>query len=341
MHIVRAGGMEGFPELAKSMGLSPNELMEEVGLDPDVMRRPDVYVSYEKAAKLYRIATERSGDELFGLKLAALQGRRTLGLLGMFASLQPTVGEALAVLGRSLRYHGSGVEFSRVDVGSFSLFVVAFDLPESIGLEPLRLQSLGFAHRLIQRLAGEQWKALKVLLRQAEPKVGIQPLEKHFGCPVSCRASQDGILVDNSILAQPPVASKLKTQEFIDDHISAMEADYPDNIVQQVRHTINGLLPISDCRLENVAKVFDLNPRVLQQRLASRGTSFQRLLDEARLKIARQYLKHTNLPLTDIGLNLGYAELAVFSRAFKRWSGVTPSEWRRTARDHAPVVRSE
>ena len=85
-------------------------------------------------------------------------------------------------------------------------------------------------------------------------------------------ASQDGILVDNSILAEPPVASKLKTQEFIDDHISAMEADYPDNIVQQVRHTINGLLPISDCRLENVAKVFNLHPRVLQQKLASSGS---------------------------------------------------------------------
>lgn len=332
MHIVRAGGMEGFPELVKSLGLSPGELMEEVDLDPAVIRQPDVYVPYERVAELFRIATERSGDELFGLKLAALQGRRTLGMLGLFISLQPTIGHGLAVAGQSARYHASGVELNRVDMGSFSLFELDIDLPESIGLGPLRLMSIGFMHRLILRLAGDRWKPLKVLLRQAAPPAGKQAFEQYFGCPVAFGADLDGIMLDNRILAQRPESSRLKTQEFMDEHIRALEADYPDNIVQQVRHTISGLLSISECRLENVARMLALHPRVLQKKLADRGTRFQRLVDEARLKIARQYLQHTKKSQTDIALSLGYAELAVFSRAFKRWSGVTPSQWRRTAR---------
>ena len=89
-------------------------------------------------------------------------------------------------------------------------------------------------------------------------------------------------------------------------------------------------MPSSDCVLQ-IQPGYSLcfPSRVLQQRLAQRSTSFQRLLDEARSKIARQYLQHTTMSLTDIALNLGFAELAVFSRAFKRWMGMSPSMWRR------------
>ncbi len=329
MHIVRAGGLEGFQQLVKSMGYNPNDLLRAVDLDPAVIRQPDIYVPYEKVAELLRDSATRCHDPLFGLKLSTLQGRRTLGLLGLFMSLQPTIAQGLAIGSRFGHFHATGVSTKRLDVGSFTLLELELDLPESIGLEQLRQLSIGLMYRVSQQLIGNSWKPLKVLLRQPEPPGGIRAMEQHFGCPVACASELDGLMLDNRILAQPPSAPSAQMQEFLDEHIQSMEANFPDNIVEQVRHTIVSLLPISECNLSNVARVFNLHPRVLQQRLSQRGTGFQRLLDETRSKIARQYLQHTKMSLTDIALNLGFAELAVFSRAFKRWMGMSPSIWRR------------
>ena len=78
-----------------------------------------------------------------------------------------------------------------------------------------------------------------------------------------------------------------------------------------------------------VARIVDLHPRVLQQRLAAQGSSFSALLESRRLRLAKEHLAHSDIDLTTLALNLGYAELAVFSRAFKRWQGVSPRAWRR------------
>ncbi len=318
MHIVRAAGIEGFQQLVKSMGYNPNELLRTVELDPSVIRQPDIYVPYEKVAELLRNSAVQCNEPLFGLKLSALQGRQTLGLLGLFMSLQPTIEQGLEIGSQFVRFHVTGASMKRMDVGSFTLLELEFDLPESIGLEQLRQLSIGLVYRVSRQLIGDSWKPLKVLFQQAEPPGGIRAIEQHFECPVSCGAELDGVMIDNRILTRPPSAPSVQMQELLDEHIKSMDMNFPDNIVEQVRHTIVSLLPISECGLNNVARVFNLHPRVLQQRLSQRGTSFQRLLDETRSKIARQYLQHTRMSLTDIALHLGFAELAVFSRAFKR-----------------------
>ena len=68
--------------------------------------------------------------------------------------------------------------------------------------------------------------------------------------------------------------------------------------------------------------------RTLHRRLAEHGTSFRQLLDSVRLDLARAYLGETELPVTEIGFLIGFADLSSFSRAFKRWTGPSPAEFR-------------
>jgi len=80
--------------------------------------------------------------------------------------------------------------------------------------------------------------------------------------------------------------------------------------------------------LEVVARQFHMTPRTLHRKLVKEGTSYQGLLDATRHQLAIRYINHQRMTLQEIAYVLGYAELSNFRRAFKRWEGVAPSQYR-------------
>jgi AraC-like DNA-binding protein len=85
--------------------------------------------------------------------------------------------------------------------------------------------------------------------------------------------------------------------------------------------------------VEQVAVTLDMHPRTLQAKLKKQHTkSYREILQETRQGLAERYLRQGSGSITDLALQLGYAELAVFSRHFKRWSGMTPRAWQKQHR---------
>jgi AraC-like DNA-binding protein len=80
--------------------------------------------------------------------------------------------------------------------------------------------------------------------------------------------------------------------------------------------------------LKTTARVLHLSPRTLHRRLIAEGTSFRELLEDARRSLALEYLRSNRLSIEEIAFTLGYADLANFRRAFRRWEGMPPSEYR-------------
>jgi AraC-like DNA-binding protein len=85
-------------------------------------------------------------------------------------------------------------------------------------------------------------------------------------------------------------------------------------------------------RIDLVADALGISVRTLQRRLADAGASFKALLDRSRLAAAIHLLRHTDARAVDIALDLGYSEQAHFNRAFRRWMGRPPREYRRSMR---------
>ena len=104
------------------------------------------------------------------------------------------------------------------------------------------------------------------------------------------------------------------------------------DIATQVRQRISQRLGPQGLRLADVAQDLQLAPRTLQRRLAAQGLAFQTLLDASRHELACHYLRHSALPLAEIGLLLGYQEAAAFHHAFKQWQGQGPGQYRGAAR---------
>jgi AraC-like DNA-binding protein len=113
------------------------------------------------------------------------------------------------------------------------------------------------------------------------------------------------------------------------EHLKYLQNRYPDNLSDQARDMIGRLLPTGECSVEQVARALDMHPRMLQIRLKERGKNYSLLLRQVRHSLAERRLNENIQSITDIALQLGYAETAVFSRHFRQWTGKSPSQWRK------------
>ena len=102
-------------------------------------------------------------------------------------------------------------------------------------------------------------------------------------------------------------------------------AKYDGNLVAQVRAVLRGAILAGHAGEEQIAALFSLPKRTMHRRLVAEGMRFRELDAECRYDIARQLLEHSALAMAEIAAALGYAETSVFTRAFRRWSGTTPT----------------
>jgi AraC-like DNA-binding protein len=97
-----------------------------------------------------------------------------------------------------------------------------------------------------------------------------------------------------------------------------------------VQKLLRTWLPAGQVTIERVAEHLQVSPRTLQRYLQTEDTSFQALLDDTRQALATRYLRDSSLNLTQLAALLGYADLSTFSRAFRRWNGISPQQWQRS-----------
>ena len=100
------------------------------------------------------------------------------------------------------------------------------------------------------------------------------------------------------------------------------------DVVTTVRQKIIEYLPNGDCTREKVAGVMCISPTTLQFKLSQRGTSFLELLDTTRKELAASYVQQSALSITEITFLLGFSDTSNFTRAFKRWEGMSPTSFR-------------
>jgi AraC-like DNA-binding protein len=100
-------------------------------------------------------------------------------------------------------------------------------------------------------------------------------------------------------------------------------------LLGEVRHRVLSALPDGGVTIDVIAARLGLSERTLQRRLQAAHLNFQLLVEQLRFEVACRHLQQNDLPLTEIGYRLGYSESSAFSRAFRRWSGVSPLAYRR------------
>ena len=158
-------------------------------------------------------------------------------------------------------------------------------------------------------------------------------MRSFFGCDVEFGAASDEIIFASPVASLPIVGSDNYLNDLLLRYAEEALADRPQeraSLRSAVERVLPQLLPHAKARASNVAKRLGISPRTLSRKLRDEHVAFAEILEETRLALAKRYLVEPDLPVSEIAWLLGYAEISSFTHAFKRWTGITPREFRLT-----------
>jgi len=263
----------------------------------------------------------------FGLLVGAKGGPSSLGLVGLLIHGAADVGTALRQTVLYLHLHDRGavaVLSSRGDVAQLTYAIYAPDMESS---DQIGEGAIAIACNIIRSLCGAAWAPTAVLLASHCP-ADLRPYSRFFRAPVHFDADKNALVFPAALLNQKLPRATPELQQLVIEEVKQMDRELTFEFSAKVRRVVRAGLIVGRYSADQTAALFAIERRTLSRRLRGEGATFETLLAEVRYETARQLLVDTRMPMHDIAAAIGYAEVSVFTRAFKRWSGTTPAAWR-------------
>ena len=322
---------------AVSRGARLEDLCAAVGIEPSLLRLPDERISGDQSLKAWNAAVEATGDTDFGLHLGELSQPAQLGLVGFAMISASDLGGAMERLVRYTNLLTDGVRGTITREGTLA----------RLQLEPTRGVA-NFLHQsprqhiectlsaflaLTAALTGRPLPVTEVWFRHPEP-ANTQEHLRIFRAPVHFGREANRVTFLADALGWPLVDSNPGLLAAFDARaVGAVRrldqaAPWSERVGSAIMENLQGTVPT----LEHVARGLGVSGRLLQRRLLAEGTSFRRLLDQARHELSLHHLRRDEVPVAEISYLLGFAEPSVFHRSFRRWTGSTPANVRRRFR---------
>ena len=329
VYTIQARSVNKIVSFATTYGVDPASLYRAVSLDPVILKDPDHRIPFAQLVALYEAAARLSGDDAFGLHLGETVDPRVFDVLGYVVINSPTIGEALA---RVARYHSIWQDGAVLDLeilkGKAKITYRYLDrsITECRQDNEMTLAAVISLGRLV---TDSQWKALEVHFAHPAPHDSSE-YSRVFKAPVKFDQDACRLIFDASSLSLRIDKADPGLSIVLDRHAEQLLAAHPPtySIVDYVRLSIKGELKGGDPSLERIAAKLRLSGRTLQRRLRERNSSHNELLDEVRKEHAVRYLGEQHMAVCEVAYLLGFSESSAFHRAFKRWTGRTPREFR-------------
>jgi AraC-like DNA-binding protein len=323
----RIGGLVEIPALLRDFGVDAADVLTEIGLAADALDHADKRIPFSAADALLGACVARARRAHFGLLAGQRWRLAHFGPLGELMRNSATVGDALRALAVYQRLHS--------DAGA--VFLLEHEDTVSLGYAIYRSDvrypeqvydfAMAITCNLLRELCGPRWAAAEVVLSRAEP-VDQAPYRQHFRAPLRFDHDHSAVRFaphwqDRRIAGADAGRHRALT--------AALEAADSGHLVSQLHRALRLLLLSGKSTGDELAPTLSLQRRTLSRRLRAQGTTFQKILDEVRFEAARHLLEHTRAPIGEIAAALCYAEVSAFMHAFRRWTGTTPGQWRKTA----------
>ena len=312
----------------EARGIDPAPIFRAAGIDPAALKVPGTRVPARTSQRLLRLAEETVGDPSLGIDVARQMHGTALHAVGYAWLSSATLGEACRRFARYMRVL-TELWTMRIEEGSGGVriaFLFAGAQPPAVWVHDWL--AAGFV-RLCRITYGEAFTPLDVTVVRSAPDPRA-PFDEWFRCPIVWAAARASVLCRREDLAQPlPTANPdvaLANERVALEYLERLDRA---DIVTQVRRRVLELLPSGPPTQMEIARALALSPRTLHRRLAEAKTSFAGLLDETRRELAAGYLQRTDYSVAEVAYLVGFAEVSSFNRAFRRWTGSSPSAVRR------------
>jgi AraC-like DNA-binding protein len=336
-----ASGLARLPlnllDRASELRLDRDELARLSGFTETELADPDARIPLGKLWQLWQLAIERTGDDHLPLRIIQSTPLRKYGLVGYVMSHSATLRAAFE---RLARYSRIVTEAVRVDWACDATTGRITVVPGVRAGPPRAADSrLAFVVTAARELGGPGITPIEAHLPYPRP-ADTSVLDATFGAPLHFDRAFAALTFRRVDLDRPVAGADTTLGGYLDEHAARILGTLgePTSLRERVRKAIWSALRDGRRDLEAVAESLGMSPRTLQRRLRESNTSFGAMLEEVRRELALGLLNGRDLAVYEIAFLLGYSEPSTFHRAFRRWTGQSPREYRvtRAAADFHP-----
>ena len=315
-------------ELEK-LGVSREELLAETTVSPTELDDPDQLLPYRIAQQLLERAVCLSPIKSLGLAIGTKQTPSSLGVLGYGINCCPAIEHAMNMAVKYYRV-SSTLVLSEWDIQGDNIRWKATP-PVDLGklLPCIIEEEFSTFKRCFELLTGKPLTLINASFSYPEPEYSVV-YETVFGCKCKFSALDNQLIFPADSLRVPILQANPLTiataermcAEFLEMNPTA------EDLVLEIRHHLL-TTPSNQWREESVADAINITSRTLRNRLRALDTTFQAILDDLRRQIAQSDLNRSSQTIGKIAENLGYSDARSFRRAFIKWTGLTPDEFRK------------
>lgn len=324
--LARAGALAPFITFLATIGAPCERLLETEHLAPDLMGNPRALFPLRQGLRFIDGAARSQGVDDLGL----IVGRRSCILkmppLSALLSPQLTLGQAITLLAQNIRYFNSGQILSLECRGERTFFRQCLPVAPNRHAE---MFSLILMIDLVRLAAGPRWQPRAVYLPRSESG---RVLTFEAALDVPCHVGTDcWTLAFDKELLDSPLRFCPDSRVSMDLALAELRNAAPEDTFRaSLCQVIASMLPLGNPSLDVVAEVGEMSGRSLQRRLNEMGCTYSDLVETARLELAKRLLREPDVKIVDIAYDLGYTDAANFTRAFRRWTGISPRVFQAT-----------
>lgn len=325
---VRVGPILAFPAVIAEHGADPATVLARAGLEPDTFADGNNRISVDALGRLCRFAELETGCPHVVFQVGTRFRIELLGELGVLMQQAPTVGQACRDMALHLHLHDR-VAVSLLFAPSPGRVALGYSVLnyETMASDKIQDGTLAILYRLMRDLCGPAWKPLSVQFAHARPK-DVQPFKALFQCPLRFDAEFSAVVFAARWLEQPMEAADPALYRHLKERLALWELEDDRGLADKVRRALQSMVLSGTASSDGVASLLGIGERTLRRRLEADGTSFQQLLNETLLTLAKQLMTETSLSVSEISAALHYRDVPAFSNAFRRWMGCSPTRWR-------------
>lgn len=328
----RVSVLAGIPSLLAHFGVLTEAVVVGLPVGPDVFDDPERLIPYVLGTKILENCARVSGCAHFGLLLGSRHDHRSLGVPGARMQQTCTLGDALSTFVALQHANSRGGAAYLHHWGSEAIFGYGIYDRDAVAGDQIYPLVMAMACNVVRSLTNGAVRILEVLFSIKAPPY-LNPYAAIFGVPVRFGQAQTALVLPLAALDMPVAATRFRDSARQQSRASSVVPDAERNWTELIKHRLRQTLLSGDVTSTATASELGVNVRTISRRLASEGTSFQRILDEIRFTAARELLHLTDLPIGEIADALSYAAPSPFIEAFRRWSGTTPLSWRQFVRN--------
>lgn len=297
-------------------------------MDPAALSDPDARYPLAQTTRLWRLAVAETGDPCIGLRVASHIGQTTFHALSYALMASSTLREAFERLTRYCRMVTDAVamDFNR-DGAAYRLSIRLPEEGEQPAFEAVDAFVAAYV-RMCRSALGRQYSPLCIAMQRPEPAAS-DCFQRILRAPLIFNAPMTALLFDAQSMERRLETANPELARHNDAIVLRYLAQFDrQDIVARVRATLIDHLPQGEPSQHFIAGELGLSQRSLQRRLAAVGVTYKAVVDDARRELALSYLSRSQTSVTEVTYLLGFSDSSSFTRAFRRWTGATPTQWR-------------